>query len=200
MKKIFLFLSIIVLIAASCKNHLSRESAKEQIISAEGYPKIKNYDFPKEFTKDYKSVGFKAVAIIGEKEFDVKEKAISNFKTVGLLNLDEEPHEVVTQASWPFSGDNVETWTSVKVSITEEGRKYLIKEDEKSYTVKLWETGIDNISGIKEMDGGKMTQAEYSISNRNLTPFGNYFNDKNAVTQKTSYFSKYDDVWRLTRN
>ena len=57
-----------------------------------------------------------------------------------------------------------------------------------------------NGSGIKEMEGGKMTQAEYSISNKTITPFGNYFNDKTEITQKTSYFSKYDDGWRLTRN
>ena len=145
MKKLIFLLSIIVLIATSCKKHLSRDAAKKQIISTEGYPKVKNYDFPKEFTKDYKSEGFKAVGIIDDQEWDEKEKAINNFKSVGLLKFEEEPHEVVTPASWPFSGENVETWTSVKVSITEEGKKYLIKEDEKTYTVKLWETDIDNI-------------------------------------------------------
>ena len=60
--------------------------------------------------------------------------------------------------------------------------------------------GDDDISGIKEMEGGKTTVAEYSIMNKNITPFGSNFNDKNATIQKTSYFSKYDDGWRLTRN
>ncbi len=50
MKKVILVLWLIILITTSCKNDLSRETAKEQIINAEGYPNIKNYDFPKEKT------------------------------------------------------------------------------------------------------------------------------------------------------
>ena len=96
-----------------------------------------------------------------------------------MLKLDEEPQEVVTQASWPFSGDNVETWTSVKVSIIEEGRKYLIKEDEKYYTVKLWQTDVDGITGIQEIVQEKTAKVDYSISNKNITPFGERFSNKN---------------------
>lgn len=186
-----------MLIASSCKNHLSRESAKEQIIKTEGYPKANNYDIPKEFTKDFVNSSDQAIATIGEDEWKKKEAIIEQFKSQGLINFEETAQRKEVAG---FFSMGYQTWTEVKVLLTDEGKKYLSKEDSKSYMVKLWDTDIDDISGVKETEGGKTAIAEYSISNKNITPFGNNFTDKNAVVQKTGYFSKYDDGWRLTRN
>jgi hypothetical protein len=200
MKKAIIFLSTLLLIATSCKNHLSRESAKEQIIKTEGYPKTKSYDFPKEFTKDFVNASDQAIATIGEDDWEKEKAIIEGFEKSGLIKFEETPQRKEIPGLFFNRPPGFQTWTSVKVSINEDERKYVIKEDEKSYTVKLWDIDIDDISGVKEMEGGKTTIAEYSISNKNITPFGNNFNEKNAIMQKTSYFSKYDDGWRLTKN
>lgn len=200
MKKAIFFLSTLLLIATSCKNHLSRESAKEQIIKTEGYPKTKNYDFPKEFTKDFVNQSDQVIATIGEDDWEKEKAIIAEFEKSGLIKFEETPQSKEIPGLFFNRPSGFQTWTQVKVLLTDEGKKYLIKEDSKSYTVKLWDTDINDISGVKEMEGGKTTTAEYSISNKNITPFGNNFNDKNAIIQKTSYFSKYDDGWRLTRN
>ena len=94
-------------------------------------------------------------------------------------------------------GTTVRTWTSVKVSLTDEGKKYLVQDNGKSYFVNLWETDINEITGIQEMKEAKIAKVDYTISNKNITPFGEIFNDKNQITTMSANFTLYDDGWRI---
>ena len=139
--------------------------------------------------------GFGVTALIGEDEFKEKENAIERYAAKNLLRLEEtQQREETTQF---LLGTTIRTWTSVKVILTEEGSKYLVKEDDNSYNVKLWETEINQIQGIKEMKDIKIAVVEYSLHNINITPFGQTFSDKDEVRQISANFSLYDDGWRL---
>lgn len=195
---VLLILALAVMVAfSSCQKHLERDEAKSMIAAKKGYPQTHEYDFPREFTKDYKSEGYKAVGIIEDPDWDQKEMAIQNFKNAGLLKFVEEPQQKITQASWPFSGENVETWTEVKVTLSDEGKKYLISEDSKSYTVRLWQTDIIEITGIKEMKELKQAEVSYTTGYVNITPFGDIFNNKSNISNHQINFSLFDDGWKI---
>ncbi|HYM92566.1 MAG TPA: hypothetical protein VET23_00355 [Chitinophagaceae bacterium] len=74
----------------------------------------------------------------------------------------------------------------------------MLQETDKNFEVKLWETDITDITGIQETGQEKRAKVDYAISNKNITPFGENFDNKNEVAQKTAYFSLYDDGWRIT--
>jgi hypothetical protein len=141
------------------------------------------------------SDGLGATIVLGEDDTKKEEKAIEQFVSMGLLKLEKTPHREETTIF--LLGTTVRTWTSVKVELTEMGRKYLIKEDEKSYTVCLWETDLKEISGIQERPEIKAAQVEYILFNTNITPFGSIFSNQKNEQNRTANFSLFDDGWRI---
>jgi len=195
MKKIILLISIIAVSATSCQKHLDRQDAKKMIVNSENYPIKQNYEITKSYIKDMNTEGRGVSIVLGEDEFKEKEKTIEQFKDMGLLTLNEVPQREETTAF--LIGTTIRTWTSVEVSLTETGNKYLVQEKASSFEVNLWETDMSQITGIQEMQEQKTANVEYTISNKNITPFGSVFSDKNNVRKKSAYFSLYDDGWRL---
>jgi hypothetical protein len=196
MNKIFL-LTVIILVTTSCNRHLDREEAKKQISKTENYPVIVDYEFTKGFTKDYNTQGNGVTIDVGGDDWESKKRKIESFEKAGLITFEETPHREETTAF--LLGTTIRTWTSVKVSLTDEGKKYLLKETNNNFDVKLWETILNDVTGIQEMDQQKTAKVDYTISNKNITPFGESFSNKNETTQKTIYFSLYDDGWRINK-
>lgn len=165
------------------------------IISKGNYPINKNYEIVKGYIKDVNTQGRGVTALIGEDEFKEQEKSIEHFAAKGLLKLTEKSHrEESTQ--W-LIGTTVRIWTTVSIDLTELGNKYLVQNNQKSFVVNLWVTDFKEITGIQELEKNKSSKVDYTISNNNITPFGEIFSDKNTVTQKSAYFSLYDDGWRI---
>jgi hypothetical protein len=197
MKNIFILLSAIPVLTTSCKKHLSKKNAEAQITATGHYPVIKEYSFTKAFTKDMNTDGNGVTVMIGEEEFKEKQKMIEDFEKKKLVAFTEEPHrEEIT--AW-LLGTTIRTWTTVSISLTEEGKKYMIRENNDNYTVRLWETSIDKINGIHETNGGKNAEVYFLISNKNITPFGESFEERNIKTNRTMYFSLFNDGWRINR-
>lgn len=197
MKQILFYSILLMLALVSCTKHLSRDDARDQIVTEKKYPITQTFKFTKKFTKDWNTQGNGVTVDIGGNQFDKEKKAIEAFKELGLVELKEEPHREET--SQFLLGTTIRTWTSVEVHILESAKKYLAKEDEKSYIVNLWETSVDNITGIKEMPEQKMAIVEYVTSNTSITPFGNYFMDKSEKSNKSVIFSLFDDGWRINK-
>lgn len=195
MKKLLFLFPVIILLTTSCKKHIGREDAKRQITKTANYPAIVDYDFTKEFTKDWNTEGNGVTVDIGGDDWEVKKKQIEKFENMGLVTFEETPHREETTAF--LLGTTVRTWTSVKVSLSDEGKRYLLQEDDKTFKVKLWETNIADITGIQEIGQEKRAKVDYTISNKNITLFGETFSNKNEIVSKSIYFSLYDDGWRI---
>lgn len=195
MRKLLFLLPVIILVTTSCKKHLDREDAKKQITKSASYPVTVDYDFTKEFTKDWNTEGNGVTVDIGGNEWEEKKKQIEKFENMGLITFEETPQREESTAF--LLGTTVRTWTSVKVSLTDEGKKYLIQESDKNFKVKLWETDILDITGVQEMEQEKRAKVDYTVSNKNITGFGESFSNKDQVVNKTIYFSLYDDGWRI---
>jgi len=197
MKKLVFILSAFMFVFTSCQNNLSRDKAKKQIISAFNYPSAVKYSLPKEFTKDWNTQGRGVTINLGEDELEKKTQAMESFKIANLINFEEIPQSEET-SSW-LLGTTIRTWTLVRVSLTDEGKKHLIEDDGSNYIVKIWEVDFDDITGIKENKQQKVATVLFNIKNKNITPFGEVFNDKNNTSLMTAYFSLFDDGWRLDK-
>jgi len=193
MKTKLLLLPVLFLFATSCQNHLKREDALSMIRSHESYPKKQNYEIVKTYINDVHTEGNGVTAILGEEDFKKTEQSINKYSALGLLKLIKTPHRQETTQF--LLGTTLRTWITVEVSLTETGKKYLEQTNSESYFVNLWETDLNEITGIQE--DNKTVKVDYTTTNKNITPFGEIFNDRNSVNQKSVYFSLYDDGWRL---
>lgn len=194
MKKILFPLLGIILVGTSCKNHLSKKNASKQIAASKHYPKIADYEFTNAFTKDENTEGFGINVTVEDDESKEIQKMIEVFEKNKLIRFEETPHKEETDQG--FLGTSVKTWTDVKISLTDEGKKYLVEENKDSYKVRLWETGLNAISDITEWKSGGAT-VYYSISNKNITSFGKCFINNSQITQKKINFSKYKHKWEI---
>jgi len=195
MKKPVLFLIGIMMAVTSCQKHLNREDAKRMIASSKSYPVTQSYEIVKSFVENMHTEGNGVTIVLGEDEFKAKKNAIMQFEASGLVKLIKVPQR--KESSSFLLGTTIRTWTKVEITLTEFGNNYLIREKPNSFLVKLWETDIHEITGIREMGDGKTILVDYTVSNKNVTPFGAIFNDKNKITQQSIYFSLYDDGWRI---
>lgn len=195
MKTQIIFLFLMISILTSCQKHLDRNEAKRMIVENKNYPIKQNHEITKAYIKDMNTEGRGATIVLGEDETKKEENSIRQFEAMGLLKQEETPHREETTA-WLF-GTTVRTWTSVKVELTEMGRKHLVNEDNNLFTVMLWETNVKEITGVQEKPELKIAQVEYVTHNTNITPFGSVFNDKNNENKRTADFSLYDDGWRI---
>lgn len=195
MKRQAIFLFLILSILTSCQKHLDRNEAKRMIVENKNYPIKQNHEITKGYIKDMNTEGRGVTIVLGEDGTKKEEKIIEQFESMGLLKLTETPHREETSA-W-LLGTTVRTWTSVKVELTDLGRNYLISENDKLFTVMLWETDVKEVTGVQERPELKIAEAEYVIQNTNITPFGSIFSDKNTEHQRSAEFALYDDGWRI---
>jgi hypothetical protein len=81
--------------------------------------------------------------------------------------------------------------------LTDKGREYLIEKTDKVYKVKIWDKSIENITGIQIYKERNSATVYYNEQNINITPFGELFDDKTSIENKTAYFSLFEDGWRI---
>jgi hypothetical protein len=195
MKRLVFCLLIILVAGTSCRNPLTRDLALSKLKESPGYPVMKSYKILKSYTKDMDTQGRGVSFIIGEDDNKEKETILRQFESEGLLHLTETPQ--YSESNSFLFGTTTRTWTLVEIKLTDSGRKYLISEDNICYSVKIWETGIHEVTGILEAEDRRTAQVEYTLSNQDITPFGECFSDKTQVINKTAFFAKYDDGWRI---
>jgi hypothetical protein len=195
MKKLAYIISIIIFVVTSCSKPLTREDALTKLKNSTNYPVIKTYECIKSYIKDMDTQGRGVSIVIGEDENKEKEKILRQFENNGLLQLIETPQ--FSESNNFLLGTTIRTWTLVEVRLTDSGRKYLTNEDSKVYTLKLWETDVNEITGIREMEDKKTAVVDYTLTNKSITPFGEIFSDKNQTVNQTAYFVIYDDGWRI---
>lgn len=196
MKSVTFYLAIAfsIIVCSSCSNDLKRESAQEQISAC-----LKancnelgqcTFRIRKTWNTDYKFGGSFGCWREGTNPpFGEELKMLNYFFSKNLLKLQN-------QTSYNECGDS---WVTHTITMTDEGTKYVVSEDNANFKVLSATFDIDEITGIiQEKDAVKAT-VEYKIKQVNQTPFGKFW-DKNCFDISESHkanFVKYDDGWRL---
>lgn len=195
MKTYIFLLGIVLITMISCKKHLGKEDAKKQITTALNLPIDVEYTFTKAFTKDEHTEGNGVTVMLGGDEFEHEKNMIEMFERKKLISFEEIPHR--EESNTFLLGRTVRTWTTVKISLTDEGKKYLLKQDGQKFTVKRWETTVGDITTVEEVEPQKTARVDYVLSNTNITPFGECFIEKGKTISRSIYFSLTDDGWKI---
>ena len=86
------------------------------------------------------------------------------------------------------------------IEITEEGRRYIVSNDNDYATFKTAELDFGEITGIIENEELNNAEVQYTLIRKNVTPFGKAKNLLEGKVSKSALFTKYDDGWRITKN
>ena len=189
MKNIQIALTALLLtLVLSCNSQ--RDKAKEMIIKRDNLPSNETMDLVKRYIKQASCipVGFQFYNAENKKMLD---ELISK----GVI--------IVTETTEDVNGCQM---TLEKVTLTDEGKKYLIREEaansermfgEKSahYVIKTNELAFGEVTGIQEFEAFKAVEASYTLIKANYTPFGKPAT--NTVVQMKATFAIFDDGWHI---
>lgn len=177
-----------VLSFTACKNELSREEAQAAIIQKNNLPSYETTEFIKNYyIRQYDESGswLPAVGLWSGERYDAHQTELENLQAKGLITLqDDEKHE-----------DNGLVWVFKSAVLTNEGKKFLINEDDSKYIIKTCVIDFGEITGIQTQEQLKTAYVGYTLMRTNISPFA-----KNVSSQpinKSVNFSLYDDGWRI---
>ncbi len=137
---------------------------------------------------DYCSFPKVSIYIGGRITYSDNEKVLITLKEKGLINISE-----TVEQEREYDEDN----TYAIVLLTDEGKKYLIKEDDVKYIVKTCEITFGEITGIQMQEQVKLAEVNYTLKRINFTPFGN--EGSQETENRTASFTLFDDGWRMNQ-
>ncbi|MEK6320241.1 MAG: hypothetical protein AABN33_01020 [Acidobacteriota bacterium] len=185
-KRVFkMSLALATMLLCSCSNDLSRQKAAELIARQQKLPAIETIQLGKSYLKESRHDSWGVCMVIGDKYSDsgVKER-LDGLQAKGLISIGEKKqHE----------GECNYVWATVE--LTDEGKKYLVKDGDGEYQIKVNELTFGEITGIQIHEQFKTAEADYTVRKINLTPFGG--NISTAPMNRRATFALFDDGWRI---
>ena len=177
------------LLLFSCRKDLSRDKAKDLIINKYGFPKYETDKINKEYLELwkclYKMRDWKG-GCIGCGAFP---ENLTYFQNNGLIVIGQKNIQGINGWTW-----ELQSWLVYTVTLTDEGKKYLISESDMEFEFKTCELNFGEITGIQMQEQVKVATVNYTIV-RKATPFG--FNISQGSENRTAVFSLFDDGWRI---
>jgi len=175
----------------SCGNNLSRGEAKGLIVKKFNLPQIQSIDINKRYYKTERYVVYHgglptANIIIGRIDYSDYQTMLTNLSAQGLITIGE-----TVEKDYNANADYV----YAVVSLTDEGKKYLISESSDKFVVKTCEIDFGEITGIQKQEQFKIAEVHYTLIRKNITPFG--INISQQPEDRTQSFSLFDDGWRI---
>lgn len=175
MKKLPIILTILYLLIAGCssKVELTREKAASLIKEGMQYPRVIDYDV---YTSDPE---FAKLAI---------EKGLEK---EGLVTVKRT--QKLEDAGKPL------------IEFTSKAQPYLLPTPDKDKAihvqkVKIADEDLAEVTGIKTMEDGKQTVAEYTTAYKNVSGFSALTNiDFKKTNTRKANFTLYNDGWRLDK-
>lgn len=182
----FLFVSIFLL---SCSKNLSREKAEVLIIKKFNLPRTETMQIKKTYyVKNYSlGTGFCPVGIYSgssENMYSNYKQLIEGLQSNGMVLVKEDKRI-----------ENSICWIWADVSLTDEGKKYLVNESDKQYELKTCEIVFGEITGIQIQEQFKVAEVNYTLIRKNITPFGSNISKEHET--RSASFSLFDDGWRI---
>ncbi|UPT67951.1 MAG: hypothetical protein M0D57_04625 [Sphingobacteriales bacterium JAD_PAG50586_3] len=105
---------------------------------------------------------------------------------------------LMTRTEGPLHTEYIEPWFVYIYKLTEEGKKYLIEEKGNWYILKRYETGIGEITQIKDINGPvHSAMVYYSIVAKNVSPFSVAWEGTPTFKDGRAEFMKGEDGWRF---
>lgn len=178
-------LALGTMLICSCSNDLSRQKAAELISKQQKLPTIETIQLGKSYLKESRHDSWGVCMVIGDKYSDsgVKER-LDGLQAKGLISIGEKKQH---------DGECNYVWATVE--LTNEGKKYLVKDADGEYQIKVNELTFGEITGIQIHEQFKVAEAGYTLRRINITPFGSSIST--VPINRNATFALFDDGWRI---
>ena len=184
---IFVIVPLISIFFFSCGKDLSRGQAEEAIVQKLNLPQSETTQFDVLFVEG--DIPWNLTHISKQEE-----NMLNNLSNKGLVTIQKIPH--ITNIPGPFGGSiGSQSWRTIKVELTNEGKQYLVRQNKDQYTVKICDITFGEVTGIQTQEQFKVAEVQYTLKRENPTPFAIEIS-QNPIN-RTATFSLYDDGWRV---
>lgn len=180
---------------------LDRERAAALVKMAYGYPLPDKAVMLKRYLIEYHTIkkwaGGQAVpglcVGVDAKKWPEVAPIIEELASQGLVLVTREKVE----------GHNCVT-TFTRVDLTDQGRAFLLGEDDSEYALKVSEVDVNQVTGIVQQQGSSFATAEYDLARNNETPFSAILafelgSGLSPLNAQHATFVLYDDGWRVEK-
>lgn len=177
----------ILFLCACGGNGLSRTRAAELIAKDQKLPATQTIVFGTYIKKSWSDPSWMpAVCLVnGERYSDVQQQ-LAEWQGKGLISIGEAAEH---------KGECHYLWATT--ALTEEGKKYLVKESGGAHEVKIYDLAFGEVTGIQINEQFKSAQADYTVTKINISPFAGRISTE--PTQSRMAFALFDDGWRIAR-
>lgn len=185
----------LAIILCGCANRLSRSRAQELLVRKLGLPQPQTVKIFKAYSKRTWSdpvVGFGTVTICvnygdADQQFGNMEPKLNRWVSGGLLQL--------TDTTGRTGRCN---YISANAQLTDEGRKYLLRESKDVYEARLYDLVFGEVTGMQVREELKVAEVEYTLERSNFTPFALVLGEGSTEPiSRKAVFALYDDGWRV---
>lgn len=181
---------IVLFCSSACGKDLSRGDARRQISQKLQLPVAQTTQIPRLALNRATSVrggGFMpAITIcqdLGTQWADVRHR-MEALKQKGLVTLGQEIRK---------SGKCTYEYTTI--SLTPEGQRYLVREADDGYAVRMYTLTFSEVTGVRTMDELKIAEVPYTLKIEDVTPFSD--DPPREPVQRSATFQLFDDGWRI---
>jgi hypothetical protein len=177
--------------AAQPTNTLSRKKAQELITKAMNLPATQTDVLGSYFKRSWSDpasgpFGISAACLVsgGARTYQDVEKILVDLQSKGLISIGErKDHQ--GECNYLYA----------TTSLTEAGKKYLVKELNGAVQVKTCDAIFGEVTGIQVFEQTKTAVADYTLKVINITPFAT--NVPAGPISRHATFALYDDGWRV---
>lgn len=185
-------LALAIMLICSCNsNDLSRQKAAELISKQQKLPVTQTFvlgSYFKSSRSDPASgpFGMTAACLVsgGGEDYSEVKQVLTELQSKGLITVGERTDK---------NGEC--NYIYATTTLTDEGKKYLVKESDGTHEVKIYDLAFGEVTGIQINEQLKIAEADYTLKIINITPFGK--NISTVPIYRKATFALFDDGWRI---
>lgn len=183
---------VLIACGASDAKELTRATAAKLIAAQQRLPRTQTISIASKYLKKSWSQpqkkGFMppvTVCVNQTEKYADAEARLIYYQSMGLLRIGFETDNGSCPALY------------ATVTLTSEGRKYAVSEDNGTHRVKVFDIALGDVTGIQTIPQFNVATAHYTLKPVNPTPFASILS--RAPEQRSAEFSLFDDGWRLKK-
>ena len=174
---ILLALSMVIFLMSSCSDDLSRSRAKEQIIEKSKLPMVESEYFDQ-----------------------VLDESLPQARAIleGYKKLEADGYITVSKCECGFGQ------AAYCTEFTDKGKPFITGKGHyggvcsQPIPMRVAELEFGEVTGIRREGESTNAIVSYTLTRKNVTPFGVFLNLENVIKGPDITFTKYDDGWRIT--
>ena len=186
-----LFGGLLTLASCRSKASISRDQAAGLIKAKLNLPEIETISLKKEYFKGSRaddegsSMPTLCIDSVGEDGLASEKPALEALRAKDVISFGKDSAKRKRKCVYLYA----------TVSLTDEGRKHLVRETSEAYILKAYELNFGEVTGVQVNEQLKQAQVDFTLVVSQITPFARGI--PGSPMGRQASFSLYDDGWRM---